>query len=210
MVNIEKYRNDGWGLSKREFIDIETILNKIEKPIILEFGSGLSTEFCVDYLNEYNKEGKIYSFDDSYDYCSKVVDPKLTLKVKRLVECSDDDFDSMFRNKKYDSSLMKFRMVASTTRQKNCFYDILPDEIPNNPDLVIIDGPHGNGRSFSFLHLIGKLNKGAFILIDDYNHYDFVDRLKMLFPNVELFSESATGSINQWELGGNYVIYKVL
>jgi hypothetical protein len=48
-------------------------------------------------------------------------------------------------------------------------------------DLVLIDGPNGNGRNFSYIHLKNKLNSGAYIIIDDYFHYDFVEKCLMFF-----------------------------
>jgi hypothetical protein len=74
---------------------------------------------------------------------------------------------------------------------------------------MIVDGPHGNGRSIAFLHSIGRLQKGSYVVIDDYNHYDFVEKFQLLFKT-QLIFESTTGSINQWELGGNYVIHKII
>ena len=203
MVDIEKYKNDGWGLSKECFLEIEGYLKDIPDPIIVEFGSGISTKFFQDFLFEYNKNGKIYSFDNDKLYASEIS------KIKKIVECTDDDFDEMFKKKSYDFSKMKYRTVSPHTRQKNCFYDINDDEIPNYIDLVIVDGPHGNGRSISFLHIKNKMKKGGYVVIDDYNHYDFVERLLMIFPNAELISTKETGNINKWELGGNYKIFKI-
>lgn len=210
MVNIEKYKNDGWGLSKKCFQDIENILNTFNNPNIVEFGSGISTEFFVDYLNQNNKNGKIYSFDDNLEYSSKIIDNKLYLKIKKIVECFDHDFEIMFNNKIYDFNKMKYKIKPAHTRQKNCFYDVKNDDFPDRVDLLVVDGPHGNGRSFSFLHLKDKLIIGSYVVIDDYNHYDFCEKFKLIFPNNKLINESTTGSIDQWELGGNYRIYKIL
>ena len=55
MVNIERYKNDGWGLSRQCFLDIEELLNDFKNPQIVEFGSGISTEFFKDYLKESEK-----------------------------------------------------------------------------------------------------------------------------------------------------------
>lgn len=209
MVNIEKYKNNGWGLSRKCFLDIENILSKIDNPNIVEFGSGVSTEFFVDYLNENNKDGKITSFDDSEELSSKIVDKKLNLKIRKLVECDDNNFKYMFEHSNYDASKMEYRKKAPHTRQKNCFYEITPADIEGTVDLAVVDGPHGNGRSLSFLHLINHLKSGSFVVIDDYNHYDFVEKFTMIFPDSELISESSSGRKNQWESGGIYKIFKL-
>jgi hypothetical protein len=101
------------------------------------------------------------------------------------------------------------KITAVHTRQRNTFYEIKEGELPDVIDVMIVDGPHGNGRSIAFLHGIGRLRKGSFVVIDDYNHYDFIERFQMLFPESELVAISNTGSINQWELGGNYQIFKI-
>ena len=55
-MNIDKYKNEGWGISKKGFISSEKILkilNETNKNLtILEFGSGLSTSFFIDFLLE--------------------------------------------------------------------------------------------------------------------------------------------------------------
>jgi hypothetical protein len=209
-MNLEKYKNDGWGLSKLCFLHIKEILDDIDKPIIVEFGSGISTEFLVDYLNLNKKDGKIYSFDNDEKFSAKITDDKLDLKILDLVECNDIDFNLMFYNKAYDESKMKLRKQPPHTRQKNCFYNIEDEYIPKNVDLVILDGSHGNGRSIAYLHLINKLNDNSYIIVDDYTHYNFSELLKQVFPKSEMIFESNSGNVNQWELGGNFRIFKIV
>ena len=203
MVNIEKYKNDGWGLSRQCFLDMEEILNSLKTPQIVEFGSGISTLFFKDYLSETGKMGHIFSFDNDEQYAADIA------KIKRLVECTESNFEEMFTTRKYDFSKMNYRMIPPHTRQKNCFYDINVTDLPNQVDLAVIDGPHGNGRSFAFLHLKNNMRNGSYIVVDDYTHYDFTERLLQIFPNSEIVKEQTTGAVNQWELGGNYRIFKV-
>ena len=203
-MNIEKYKNDGWGLSKKCFLDIKEILKPHNAPVVVEFGSGISTTFFKDLFNKYCNNGKIYSFDNDGKFASNIS------QVKRLVECSDKDFNLMFSQGKYNSSKMNYRTTPPDTRQKNCFYDLSNSDIPSNIDLVLVDGPHGNGRSFSFLHVKDKIKKGGYIVIDDFNHYDFVERLLMIFPNAKEITTLITErNKDSWEEGGNYTIYRV-
>jgi hypothetical protein len=60
--------------------------------------------------------------------------------------------------------------------QKNNFYKIEESDLNGVYDIVILDGPNGNGRNFAFLHIKQYLNSGSIIYIDDYNHYDFVEK----------------------------------
>jgi hypothetical protein len=209
MVNIEKYKNDGWGLSKKCFFDIEKLLKNFNEPTIIEFGSGVSTIFLTDYLNENNKNGKIYSFDNEIEFLPKVNDSKLELKVTNLLSCNDIDFENMFLNRKYSRDVMRYRFDKPNSRQRNCFYDLTYEDLPKECDLCIIDGPHGNGRSIAFLHLINRLKSGSFVIIDDYTHYDFSEKFKIIFPNSELVIENTKGRDNQWENGGDYRIFKI-
>jgi len=210
MVDLDKYKNDGWGLSKECFSNIKTIIESMKiNPInVVEFGSGISTEFFVDLvINGHNLN--ITSFDDNIEYACKIQHPNLKLNITKLVECNDSDFDIQFQYKKYNNSMFFNKITAVHTRQRNTFYDILDEQLPDVINLMVVDGPHGNGRSIAFLHGKNRLVSGSYVVIDDYNHYDFVERFQMLFPEVELMYESNTGSLNQWNLGGNYKIYKI-
>ena len=201
-MDLLKYKNDGWGLSEKAFSHLFDILNNMSFPInVIDFGSGHSTEFLYDYKKLYNKEMNIDSFDDSKEYMY----PKATLVP--LVECSNKDFDKMISRKKLSPNLLKLKNTPVTTRQKNCFYDLSNIRLKNY-DLVLLDGPNGNGRSIAFLHLIGKLNKGAIVLIDDtqasdgnYN-YDFCDIFNSIFCAEELVS-------HEFENKDSFKIYRV-
>lgn len=208
-MNIEKYKNNGWGLSKQCFLDVKKCLDNIKSPVIVEFGSGISTIFFVDYLKSTKKDGVIYSFDNNKEYIPEIKYNKLNLFIKELIEFDDLNYNNMFINKEYSSN-GKIRIKEPNTKQKNCFYNIKTNELPEKIDLVLIDGPHGNGRNISFLHLLDRLHENSYVIIDDFNHYDFCEKFVYLFPNNKLIYESNTGKRNQWELGGNYRIYKIL
>jgi len=210
MVNLEKYKNDGWGLSKKCLQDIFLIVKSYDlKPInVLEFGSGVSTEFFVDLILD-GKKINIVSYDDDIQFSTKAKHENLKLIITDLVECYDSDYEKQFIEKKYNPNLFYKLLSDKDTKQKNVFYKIVEEDLPKNIDIMILDGPHGNGRNIAFLVCNGKLKKGSYVVIDDYNHYDFVEKFEKIFDNVELISKSDSGSTNQWELGGNYVIYKI-
>ena len=56
---------------------------------------------------------------------------------------------------KYSSDLMLPKKSPLTTRQRNNFYNIQPGDISGVYDLMILDGPNGNGRNIAFLHMLG-------------------------------------------------------
>ena len=118
-MNLQKYKNDGWGLSEKAFQNIFDILNNMNPPInIIDFGSGHSTEFLYDYKIKTKKDIYIDSFDDSKEY----MHPKATLVP--LIECTNKDFDKMISRKEFLPNLFKLKTTPITTRQKNCFYDL--------------------------------------------------------------------------------------
>jgi hypothetical protein len=53
------------------------------------------------------------------------------------------------------------------------------------------------------------LQNGSYVLIDDFTHYDFIDRFKSLYTAEEVFKCEA-GMTNQWENGGDFIIYRLI
>lgn len=206
-MNIEKYKNDGWGISQKGFHDLYKIISEHEKSklSVLEFGSGTSTQFFVDIVENKVKDLTIESYDNDLRWCFKHSEKYdfLDLKIRGLVECNNKNYASMFVNKKYDQNMMTIRRAPPHTRQKNCFYNVQEDDLTNEYDIVVLDGPNGNGRSFAFLHLNDILKHGSYVFIDDHKHYPFVKTLKHFFE-VELYSE------NDDCLSEQYAIYKII
>ncbi|QGQ96505.1 hypothetical protein EHS13_17240 [Paenibacillus psychroresistens] len=75
---------------------------------------------------------------------------------------------------------------------RNAFYGELSQFtfLNESIDVLIVDGPHGNGRSLVFTWLYLKLKENALILIDDFNHYPFVADLERLFSYEELHRDT--------------------
>lgn len=74
---------------------------------------------------------------------------------------------------------------------RNAFYSDI-ETVPlesGSVDVLILDGPHGNGRSLAFPLFYGCLKDDALVLIDDYDHYPFVEDLRSLFRMEELARE---------------------
>ncbi|NJO61958.1 MAG: class I SAM-dependent methyltransferase [Richelia sp. RM2_1_2] len=179
MVNFDKYKNDGWGLSKLEFEILYDAIKHGKKQgyiyDVVEFGSGRSTEFLIDTMRDLGMHMDITSFDDSVEFAYKEIHLSLKLNIVPLVDCDDKTFEQMFVDKKYDASKMKDKATAVHTRQKNTFYKIEQGMLPNKIDLLIVDGPHGNGRSLAYVHCANLLVDGGLVLIDDASHYPFYD-----------------------------------
>lgn len=212
-INFEAYRNDGWGLSRLAFQQIYGIIatNKKSPFRIIEFGSGISTQFLVDCaLRNASKKIEILSFDNDPEYIFKPKDNYDFLKIllRNLLECDDEQYNHMFSEKKYLRELMHCKHSPLSTKQKNNFYDIRDGDITGYYDLMILDGPNGNGRNIAFLHMNNHLQKGSYVLIDDFTHYDFIERFKSLYTAKEVYRCEA-GMTNQWENGGDFIIYRL-
>ena len=200
-MDLSKYDNDGFGLSREAFTILFEVLEELESPSVLEFGSGISTQFLYNYWELSGKRMIIDSLDDSerWKHQAAVLTP--------LVECSYEDFNRMFKDKKIHNNLFKQKKTPPTTRQRNCFYDLSNIQLKHY-DLVILDGPNGNGRSLAFLHLIGHLNEGAIILIDDTVaadgdfKYDFCGRFNSVFDAEEL-------AVHEESNENSFRVYKV-
>jgi len=212
-INLEAYKNDGWGLSKLAFKKIYEIIADNFCPLfrIIEFGSGISTQFLVDCALEFtDREFQILSFDNDPEYMYKSSQSYefFNILLRNLLECDDRQYEFMFQNKKYSRELMHDKMSPLTTRQKNNFYDIRNEDINGCYDLMILDGPNGNGRNIGFLHMIDHLKAGSCVLIDDFTHYDFVARFKSIYPAEEIFRHEG-GMSDQWNNGGDFIIFRL-
>jgi hypothetical protein len=192
-MNIEKYIDNGWSISHKGLIAILDVLSTINIKDyntfnIVEFGSGESTKFFVDYISEYNlKNVFLTSFETESRFRPNLNHPNLKLITTSLMSCSDNDYNWMFENKLYDYNKMFYYSLPPTTRQKNCFYNITYSDLPNKINFVLLDGPNGNGRNLSFLLLKDKMDKNSIIFIDDYNHCDFEEKSKLFFNTIEIY-----------------------
>ena len=211
-MNFEKYKNDGWGLSRQQFTQLEEIIKTSTKDElrVAEFGSGKSTEFLVDIVLENIKKLYIVSFDDNphYAYKNEGNHEFLDLLIRDLLECTDESYEKMFKDKKLDKSLLYAKKTPLTSRQKNNFYEVKDGDLTGIYDLMILDGPNGNGRNVSYLHMVNHLDVGSVVLIDDYTHYDFVEKFSLFF-DFEVLHESNNGGVDQWNTGGIYKILKI-
>ena len=223
-MNLLKY-NSGPGLDRIALEQLFKILESKEKdkhPIIniLEFGSGFSTQFLADYKEYSNKKIYIDSFDNDPKWCFQNADkyPFLNLNVAPLISCNENDFNRQIKEKQYDMDCFKTHISLpyghpKYWRQRNCFYNV--EKLKDHYDLVIVDGPNGNGRSLSYLHFKDKVSKGSFILIDDHNSrdddfdYKFIENLKNIISVKEIYVHE--NNINpSWKNGANFALFEVI
>lgn len=179
MVDLNKYTYNGWGLSRVALSVLEKLIKEYTLKNCIEFGSGQSTYFLNDVGIDY------ISFDDDIRFSAKVKN----VLIRDLIQIDDIMFNSVINgNINYMDICNNFpKFTEKNTRQRNCFYKLNVDDINDKFDLIILDGPNGNGRSISFNVIKPYLKEVSFILIDDYTHYPFIDYLEASFPNLELY-----------------------
>ena len=82
-------------------------------------------------------------------------------------------------------------------------------------DIVILDGPNGNGRNLAYNYIRGHLNKDAIILIDDFDasdgdfDYEFVDILKYNYDVEEIYKYDSN-LMGNYEEGGKFIFFKFI
>lgn len=236
MPTLDNYKNDGWGLTRLALEQLQGLLIQClesgEKVNILEFGSGSSTRFFVDAVikNQLQDKVSITSFDDNWDYMPNFegldVSSFLSLHQRDLVECDDESFEAMFQAGQYQAESFHAKQTELHTRQRNNFYHIGAEDLQGSYDIVVLDGPHGNGRSIAFLHLLEHLAQPTYVLVDDHTHHDFEQRMlglmvgEKVFENRSgkatrleklgaLFSASKREALSQWQRGGDFAIYRL-
>ncbi|MEM7379451.1 MAG: class I SAM-dependent methyltransferase [Pseudomonadota bacterium] len=158
-MDLEPYKNDGWGLSRRALtalLDIvETALAARDAVRVLEFGSGSSTRFFVDLVLQRGLQERvqIVSFDNDRRYMPQFdaaqTESFLALHERPLAECDDDAFERMFAQRRFDPAGMRDKTSPLDTQQRNNFYALRDGDLDGTFDLVVLDGPHGNGRSLA-------------------------------------------------------------
>ena len=184
---------------------------------ILEFGSGKSTRFFVDYKTIFNKNLEITSFENDINlgYHKQTEELCLTLNIRNLIECSDADFNNQMESKIFNKQLFYNKMTHLTWRQRNCIYNILSGDLSGIYDIIVIDGPNGNGRSLLNSIFSPYVASDTIILMDDYNSrdneydYKFVEHIYRFFNLEELYTHDGD-SENTFEYGGNFKVFKII
>jgi len=186
---------------------------------IVELGSGLSTlvwpvlrelkllqtevttlehdTYLAQELQEKLK-GKIDGEEsaDSTDSTSNIDSADgITLITQPIKQITDTQWEQLFTNPEQARALwegMGVSIPESRHREytiRNVFYGDLGKVELSEVDVLIVDGPHGNGRSLAYPLFYTALHEGSIVLVDDFDHYPFLQDLGRLFLYEELFRE---------------------
>jgi hypothetical protein len=161
-----------------------------DRPCIVEFGSGQSTYFWGALLAQ-KVSLEVHTYEH-HPYWAEQADLKSQHRVHihhtPLVQVTDSMKQKMFSQPEHAYRLFHREGVLlpesewENTRAPNTFYltDFEKDFAKEAIHGVILDGPNGSGRSLVFSWIMPYLAPNALVLIDDYDHYPFLDDLARL------------------------------
>ncbi len=167
---------------------------------IIELGGGQSTLFF--HQASQSLPLNIHSFEHDKEWHQKLCQLTENNQAINVYHAPLQQITEAYRNQLMSGSekdALKFWQQHATnttgdidkdTRARNCFYSITNEQRPkfDTAHALIVDGPHGNGRSMSFSIFQPWIKTGSLILVDDYHHYPFLDELNSAF-NVEIIEE---------------------
>jgi len=175
----------GWALSVNALKALAGALEPIRQPRILEFGAGVSTRLLSKH---FGSRIKIDSYEHIEEFAkvltAEISETGVNVKTASLWQFDDLEFErimsgSVEANQIYALGKPLDKSQYQTTRVRNVFYRI--EVLSSRYDAMILDGPHGNGRSLAFAVARHHFTEPAYFLIDDCNHYEFVSDCARFF-----------------------------
>lgn len=177
---------------------------------ILELGGGQSTVFwsCLQQLGLLDL--RVTTLEHAPEWADNVrgrVQTNAIDVVKQpLRQVSDEEWSELFANP--DQARVRWMRIGAEVPEdqyrhytiRNTFYGNLSQVNlePMSVDVLVLDGPHGNGRSLAFPLFSAQLKPDAWVLINDFDHYPFLDDLDRVFHFEEHIREVAGGK--RWVL----------
>lgn len=202
----------GWALTKSSLQSLVANIDRsqLEKEYsVVELGGGLSTLFWRE-MNKRFPKLMVTTWEHNQQFIDtlnhKVVGSSVRIEHRKLQQYRDLEWGKIFSS--HDLKGLEAALIESkpadlplseycNTRAHNTFYDISNIDFRSGKiDLLVVDGPHGNGRSLAFAAFAKYITEGTIILIDDVSHYPF---LEMLSKFVTFQIVSTSFSLNkQW------------
>ena len=195
---IDRFKNmggsfNGFALTESSMRSFFYNLLQINSPeyTIVELGGGQSTLFLIEISKYVNIKVFTYEHDPGWaKFLQEKVANNKNMQVFNLpIKQIDDNYRSdMFNSPQRSNEIWgKFsnyvpKELYKNLVLKNSFYEIKSNNLPeHNVDGLIVDGPHGNGRSICFPLLHNIIKNGTIVLMDDYHHYPFLDDMGKIF-----------------------------
>lgn len=172
---------------------------------VLEFGGGQSTVFFSTLSSSGLLPVRCITLEHDSGWAEKLQDcinpSAIHLMKQTLKQVDHEGWGRMFQNPAQARAIWAQQAQAVPEEQyshytiRNTFYGEahLVQVEPESVDVVILDGPHGNGRSLAFPLFAHTFKPGTLVLIDDFDHYPFLEDLGKLFQYEELYLERVNG-----------------
>lgn len=176
---------------------------------IIEFGAGQSTDFFSYLSDDVNLQLTSYEHNRNYyeALIKKINNRNISLFHRELRSVDDMRRENIFSEPDNALSVWKNETLPvpeelyENTRLHNCFYEMREEDVEGRyVDAVVVDGPHGNGRSLCFPLFAKVIRTGTLILIDDFHHYKFLDDLSRIFSYREIEKRKYKYSNKGWVL----------
>lgn len=200
---------NGWGygpmsLSKTSLVQLCRRLNSEAEPIgIVELGGGQSTLFWQALLQLGAIDARVTTLEHHTAWAAQLAsrvgaESRIEILPQTLKQVTDGEWAQLFRRPAAAAAAWSSVGAAvpvsmyETFTIRNTFY-AEADRIPwtdRSIDVLIVDGPHGNGRSLAFPLFCRQLKPDALVLVDDFDHYPFLDDLERVFRFDELYREA--------------------
>lgn len=182
------YWRGGMGLHSTQLSFLQEIVRSLPVKQAVEFGSGGSTQFLGMQL--LSQGGNLTTFDHSSEYSWQGNLSNVNLHIRPLIEFSEEDFEESFlKTQAPDNERGVLTQDPMNFSAKRTFYKLESSDIPAKIDLLLLDGPNGDGRSLGFLHALPRMSSGGIVMIDDVHHYDFEARLRSLLEVRQIAGE---------------------
>jgi hypothetical protein len=194
----EHYRRwDGWSLPRPAIVWVAEKIAAERLAHVVEFGAGYSSVALAEFLRRVAPATVLDSYEHQEVFAEALrkrlpSGGQVRLHAAPLLQVDDERFAALLSGA---APAAQFRSAGRSvspealenTRLRNAFYDLGATGVPGPPvDLVILDGPHGNGRSLAYPLLADRLAIPCWLVLDDYDHYPFLDDLGKLFEFEEV------------------------
>jgi hypothetical protein len=157
---------------------------------ICEFGGGQSTIFWGVLAKYVDVTVTTYEHDPEWaQHLTEQVDNKrIRINSCELMQIDEARRIEMFNRPEQSIDIWRRASSKIAVEQyknptlSNGFYNITNDQFPvQKINAIVLDGPHGNGRSMCFPLFYAYIESGTLILLDDYHHYPFLEDLGKLY-----------------------------
>ncbi|MCS1352210.1 hypothetical protein [Mechercharimyces sp. CAU 1602] len=211
---ISQFEQSNWAkddmqLSQSALVHICRRLEKREEPYqFLELGGGASTLFWKTICEDGSIPVRVTTMDHRREWASLLAQntayrEEIQIKWCALKQVNEEEWEELFSQPQRAEE--KWRECGHPLKASrydfvtinNTFYQEIPlscDRI----DVLIVNGPHGNGRSLAFPLLYSKLDAGSLILINDFDRHPYLQDLERLYRYEEIYRD--VRRYNRWVL----------